>query len=203
MPGRWAPWFVISGYKHFIVLAGTGYFLGITQGKEYAEPEWYADLWLTIVWVVYLLVFRGTLARRKEPHIYVQNWFYLPLHVTIAMLHIVHNFTIPVGWASPKSYIVYSAVQNAMTQWWYGHNAVGFFLTAGFGITYYFIPKRVERPVTLTPLDRALLDPDLPLHLGRPSSSALHRATGLGANAWHDVLDHALDALVGRHDQRP
>jgi cytochrome c oxidase cbb3-type subunit 1 len=148
MPGRWAPWFVVWGYQLFIVLAGTGYLLGITQGKEYAEPEWYADLWLTIVWVVYLLVFLGTLARRKEPHIYVANWFYLAFIVTIAMLHIVNNAAIPVSWANPKSYIVYSGVQDAMTQWWYGHNAVGFFLTAGFlGIMYYFIPKRVERPV--------------------------------------------------------
>jgi cytochrome c oxidase cbb3-type subunit I len=148
MPGRWAPWFVVWGYQLFIVLAGTGYLLGITQGKEYAEPEWYADLWLTIVWVVYLLVFLGTLARRKEPHIYVANWFYLAFIVTIAMLHIVNNAAIPVSWTNPKSYIVYSGVQDAMTQWWYGHNAVGFFLTAGFlGIMYYFIPKRVERPV--------------------------------------------------------
>ncbi len=148
LAGRWAPWFVIWGYQLFIAIAGTGYLLGITQGKEYAEPEWYADLWLTIVWVVYLLVFLGTLARRKEPHIYVANWFYLAFIVTVAMLHIVNNATVPVSLTSPKSYIVYSGVQDAMTQWWYGHNAVGFFLTAGFlGIMYYFIPKRVERPV--------------------------------------------------------
>ena len=148
LAGRWAPWFVVWGYQLFIVIAGTGYLLGITQGKEYAEPEWYADLWLTIVWVVYLLVFLGTLARRREPHIYVANWFFLAFIVTIAMLHLVNNATIPVSLVSPKSYIVYSGVQDAMTQWWYGHNAVGFFLTAGFlGIMYYFIPKRVERPV--------------------------------------------------------
>jgi hypothetical protein len=85
------PWFVFWGYQLFIVLAGTGYLLGITQGKEYAEPEWYADLWLTVVWVAYLLVFLGTLWKRKEPHIYVANWFYLAFIVTIAMLHIVNN----------------------------------------------------------------------------------------------------------------
>ena len=85
-------------------IAGTGYLLGITQSKEYAEPEWYADLWLTIVWVVYLLVFLGTLAKRKEPHIYVANWFYLAFIVTIAMLHIVNNLAIPVSLTSPKSY---------------------------------------------------------------------------------------------------
>ncbi|MEM7777132.1 MAG: cytochrome-c oxidase, cbb3-type subunit I [Pseudomonadota bacterium] len=148
MPGRWAPWFVVWGYQLFILIAGTGYILGVTQSKEYAEPEWYADLFLTIVWVVYFFVFVGTLARRKEPHIYVANWFYLAFIVTIAMLHIVNNLTVPVSFTATKSYILFAGVQDAMTQWWYGHNAVGFFLTAGFlGIMYYFIPKRVERPV--------------------------------------------------------
>jgi cytochrome c oxidase cbb3-type subunit 1 len=103
LAGRWAPWFVVWGYQLFIVIAGTGYLLGITQGKEYAEPEWYADLWLTIVWVVYLLVFLGTLARRKEPHIYVANWFFLAFIVTIAMLHLVNNATIPVSLVSPRA----------------------------------------------------------------------------------------------------
>jgi len=148
MAGYITPWFVILGYNFFIVIAGTGYLLGITQGKEYAEPEWYADLWLTVVWVCYLLVYLGTLWRRKEPHIYVANWFYLAFIVTIAMLHLGNNATIPISIFSPKSYILWSGVQDAMFQWWYGHNAVGFFLTAGFlGIMYYFIPKRAERPI--------------------------------------------------------
>ena len=146
--GDIAPWFVVLGYNFFIVIAGTGYLLGITQSKEYAEPEWYADLWLTVVWVVYLLVFLGTIMRRKEPHIYVANWFYLAFILTIAVLHLGNNAAIPVSLFSPKSYIVWSGVQDAMVQWWYGHNAVGFFLTAGFlAIMYYFIPKRAERPV--------------------------------------------------------
>ncbi|WP_112664010.1 cytochrome-c oxidase, cbb3-type subunit I [Microvirga flavescens] len=146
--GDIAPWFVVLGYNFFIVIAGTGYLLGITQGKEYAEPEWYADLWLTVVWVAYLLVFLGTVMRRKEPHIYVANWFYLAFILTIAVLHLGNNATIPVSIFSPKSYIVWAGVQDAMVQWWYGHNAVGFFLTAGFlAIMYYFIPKRAERPV--------------------------------------------------------
>ncbi len=146
--GYVAPWFVILGFNFFILIAGTGYLLGITQSKEYAEPEWYADLWLTVVWVVYLLVYLATLWRRKEPHIYVANWFYLAFIVTIAMLHIGNNITIPVSLFSPKSYILWTGVQDAMFQWWYGHNAVGFFLTAGFlGVMYYFIPKRAERPV--------------------------------------------------------
>jgi cytochrome c oxidase cbb3-type subunit 1 len=148
LAGRWAPWFVFWGYNLFIVIAATGYLLGVTESKEYAEPEWYADLWLTVVWVVYLLVFLGTLWKRKEPHIYVANWFYLAFIVTIAMLHFVNNLAIPVSLTGSKSYIVFSGVQDAMTQWWYGHNAVGFFLTAGFlGMMYYFIPKRAERPV--------------------------------------------------------
>ena len=146
--GDIAPWFVVLGYNFFIVIAGTGYLLGITQSKEYAEPEWYADLWLTVVWVAYLLVFLGTIMRRKEPHIYVANWFYLAFILTIAVLHLGNNAAIPVSLFSPKSYIVWSGVQDAMVQWWYGHNAVGFFLTAGFlAIMYYFIPKRAERPV--------------------------------------------------------
>jgi len=148
LAGRWSPWFVFWGYQLFILIAATGYLLGVTQSKEYAEPEWYADLWLTIVWVVYFLVFVGTLARRREPHIYVANWFYLAFIVTIAMLHIVNNLAIPVSFLGSKSYGLYSGVQDAMTQWWYGHNAVGFFLTAGFlGMMYYFVPKRAERPV--------------------------------------------------------
>jgi cytochrome c oxidase cbb3-type subunit 1 len=148
LPGRWAPWFVVWGYQLFIVIAASGYVLGITQGKEYAEPEWYADIWLTIVWVTYLLVFLGTLRKRQEPHIYVANWFYLAFIVTIAMLHIVNNLSLPVSPLGSESYPLFPGVQGAMTQWWYGHNAVGFLLTAGFlGIMYYFIPKRAERPV--------------------------------------------------------
>jgi cytochrome c oxidase cbb3-type subunit 1 len=148
LAGRWSPWFVFWGYQLFIVLAATGYLFGVTQSKEYAEPEWYVDLWLTLVWVVYFLVFVGTLARRREPHIYVANWFYLAFIVTIAMLHIVNNLAIPVSPLGSKSYVLYSGVQDAMTQWWYGHNAVGFFLTAGFlGMMYYFVPKRAERPI--------------------------------------------------------
>ncbi len=148
LAGNIAPWFVFWGYQLFLVLAASGYLLGVTQSKEYAEPEWYVDIWLTLVWVTYLLFFMATLARRKEPHIYVANWFYLAFIVTIAMLHLVNNATIPVSFFGSKSYIAWSGVQDALTQWWYGHNAVGFFLTAGFlGIMYYFIPKQADRPV--------------------------------------------------------
>ncbi|MFG1204251.1 cytochrome-c oxidase, cbb3-type subunit I [Xanthobacter aminoxidans] len=148
LAGDLAPWFVMLGYNFFIVIAGTGYLLGITQGKEYAEPEWYSDLFLTVVWVTYLLVFLVTVLKRTEPHIYVANWFYFAFIITIAVLHLGNNATIPVSVFSPKSYILWSGVQDAMFQWWYGHNAVGFFLTAGFlALMYYFIPKRAERPV--------------------------------------------------------
>ncbi|GAC1406838.1 MAG: cytochrome-c oxidase, cbb3-type subunit I [Novosphingobium sp.] len=140
--------FVFWGYQLFIVLAATGYVLGITQGKEYAEPEWYVDIWLTIVWVSYLAVFVGTLAKRSEPHIYVANWFYLSFILTVAMLHLVNNVSLPVSWLGSRSYSSYAGVQGALIQWWYGHNAVGFFLTAGFlGMMYYFVPKQAERPV--------------------------------------------------------
>ena len=146
--GELAPWFVVLGYNFFIVIAGTGYLLGVTQSKEYAEPEWYADLWLTVVWVTYFLVYVGTIMRRTEPHIYVANWFYLAFILTIAVLHLGNNAAVPVSLFSPKSYIVWAGVQDAMVQWWYGHNAVGFFLTAGFlAIMYYFVPKRAERPI--------------------------------------------------------
>ncbi|MEN3793635.1 cytochrome-c oxidase, cbb3-type subunit I [Fulvimarina sp. MAC3] len=141
-------WFVFWGYQLFIVLAATGYLLGITQSREYAEPEWYVDLWLTIVWLAYLAVFVGTLVKRKEPHIYVANWFFLAFIVTIAMLHVVNNMAVPVSFMGAKSYSAFAGVQDALTQWWYGHNAVGFFLTAGFlGMMYYFIPKQANRPV--------------------------------------------------------
>jgi cytochrome c oxidase cbb3-type subunit 1 len=140
--------FVFWGYQLFIVLAATGYLLGITQSKEYAEPEWYVDLWLTIVWLAYLAVYVGTILRRHEPHIYVANWFYLAFIITIAMLHVVNNLAIPVSLLGTKSYSAFAGVQDALTQWWYGHNAVGFFLTAGFlAMMYYFVPKQANRPV--------------------------------------------------------
>ncbi|SMO73346.1 cytochrome-c oxidase, cbb3-type subunit I [Ruegeria faecimaris] len=142
------PWMVFWGYNLFMVLAATGYPLGITQSKEYAEPEWYMDLVLLIVWVGYLGLYLKTLSRRAEPHIYVANWYYLAFIVVIAMLHTVNNLSVPVSIAYPKSYSLFSGTQDAMTQWWYGHNAVGFLLTAGFlGMLYYFLPKAVNRPI--------------------------------------------------------
>jgi cytochrome c oxidase cbb3-type subunit 1 len=140
--------FTFWGYQVFILMAGLGYLAGVTQGKEYAEPEWYADLWLTVVWVAYLLVFLMTLVKRQEPHIYVANWFFLAFIVTVAILHLVNGVSLPLSITDVKSYPVWAGVQSAMIQWWYGHNAVGFFLTAGFlGMMYYFVPKQAGRPV--------------------------------------------------------
>ena len=148
LPDQISPWFVLIGYNLFCVLAATGYLMGLTQSKEYAEPEWYADIWLVIVWVVYFLIYLRTLQRRQEPHIYVANWYYMAFILVVAVLHIVNNLAVPVSLGHAKSYSLFSGVQDAMTQWWYGHNAVAFFLTAGFlGMMYYYLPKRAGRPI--------------------------------------------------------
>ena len=148
LPDQFSPWFVLIGYNLFCVLAVSGYLMGLTQSKEYAEPEWYADIWLVIVWVVYFLIYIRTLARRNEPHIYVANWYYMAFILVVAVLHIVNNLAVPVSFGHAKSYSLFSGVQDAMTQWWYGHNAVAFFLTSGFlGMMYYYLPKRAGRPI--------------------------------------------------------
>ena len=138
--------FTFWGWQAVIVLAAITLPLGITQGKEYAELEWPIDILIAVVWVAYAVVFIGTIAKRRIRHIYVANWFFAAFILAVAMLHIVNSAVIPVGlW---KSYSLYAGVQDAMVQWWYGHNAVGFFLTAGFlGIMYYFVPKQAGRPV--------------------------------------------------------
>ncbi|MBF0177076.1 MAG: cytochrome-c oxidase, cbb3-type subunit I [Magnetococcales bacterium] len=139
-------WLTFWGWNAVVVGAVVTYPLGLTQAKEYAEPIWPLDLLITVVWVAYLINFVGTLARRKEAHIYVANWFYLAFIITVAILHLINNLEVPVNLTD--SYPVWAGVQGALIQWWYGHNAVGFFLTAGFlGLMYYFVPKQVERPV--------------------------------------------------------
>lgn len=138
--------FVFWGWQLVIVAAAISLPLGWTQGKEYAELEWPIDILIAAVWVAYAVLFIGTIAKRRVKHIYVANWFYASFILAIALLHIVNNISIPAGLT--KSYPVYSGAVDAMVQWWYGHNAVGFFLTAGFlGMMYYFIPKQAERPV--------------------------------------------------------
>jgi cytochrome c oxidase cbb3-type subunit 1 len=134
------------GWQLVIVSAAVTLPLGITTTKEYAELEWPIDVLITIVWVVYAIVFFGTIAKRKVSHIYVANWFFGAFILTIAVLHVFNSLEYPVTFL--KSYSIYAGVQDAMVEWWYGHNAVGFFLTAGFlGIMYYFIPKQANRPV--------------------------------------------------------
>jgi cytochrome c oxidase cbb3-type subunit 1 len=134
------------GWQLVIVLAAVSLPLGMTSGKEYAELEWPIDLLITVVWVSYAIVFFGTILKRRVKHIYVANWFYGAFILTIAVLHLVNSSALPVSLF--KSYSVYPGAIDAMVQWWYGHNAVGFFLTAGFlGIMYYFIPKQAERPI--------------------------------------------------------
>jgi len=143
-----SPWIVLIGLNLFCIWAVTGYLMGSTQSKEYAEAEWYADLWLVVIWVVYFVLYLRTLARRAEPHIYVANWYYLAFIVVVAILHIINNLALPVSFAGAKSFTIWAGVQDAMVQWWYGHNAVAFFLTAGFlGMLYYFLPVRSGRPI--------------------------------------------------------
>jgi cytochrome c oxidase cbb3-type subunit 1 len=138
--------FVFWGWQAVIVAAAITLPLGITQSREYAELEWPVDLLITIVWVVYAVVFFGTIVKRRVRHIYVANWFYAAFIVTIAVLHVFNNLAIPVSLT--KSYVIYAGVVDAMMQWWYGHNAVGFFLTAGFlGMMYYYVPKQAQRPI--------------------------------------------------------
>ncbi len=138
--------FVFWGWQAVIVLAAVTLPLGITEGKEYAELEWPIDILIAVVWVAYAIVFFGTIGIRRVKHIYVANWFFGAFIIAVALLHIVNSAAIPVSlW---KSYSAYAGVQDAMVQWWYGHNAVGFLLTAGFlGMMYYYIPKQAERPV--------------------------------------------------------
>ncbi|MDO8888946.1 MAG: cytochrome-c oxidase, cbb3-type subunit I [Hydrogenophaga sp.] len=138
--------FTFWGWQLVIVLAAITLPLGLTSGKEYAELEWPIDILIAVVWVAYAVVFFGTIGKRKVRHIYVANWFFGAFILAVAMLHIVNSAALPVD--GFKSYSAYSGVQDAMVHWWYVHNAVGFFLTAGFlGMMYYFIPKQAERPV--------------------------------------------------------
>ena len=138
--------FVFWGWQAIIVAAAISLPLGYTQGKEYAELEWPIDIAITIVWVAYAVLFFGTLAKRRVNHIYVANWFYGGYILAIALLHIVNNISMPAG--GMKSYSAYAGAVDAMAQWWYGHNAVGFLLTAGFlGMMYYYVPKQAGRPI--------------------------------------------------------
>jgi cytochrome c oxidase cbb3-type subunit I len=139
-------WFVFWGWQLVILLAAITLPMGITSTKEYAELEWPIDILIAVVWVTFGIVFFGTIARRKVNHIFVANWFFGALIIGVAILHVFNSLALPVSLT--KSYSAYAGSMDAMMQWWYGHNAVGFYLTAGFlGIMYYFVPKQAERPI--------------------------------------------------------
>ena len=140
--------FTFWGWQLSVALGVITYMLGYTQAREYAEFEWPIDLLITVTWVVYLYVYVMTIRKRSQPHIYVANWFFIAFILATALLHVFNNLAVPVDMLGMKSYSLFSGVQDAMTQWWYGHNAVGFFLTAAFlGMMYYFVPKQAGRPV--------------------------------------------------------
>jgi cytochrome c oxidase cbb3-type subunit 1 len=194
--GKWSSW-----------LAALSLPLGFTQAKEYAELEWPIDILITLVWVSYAVVFFGTIVKRTVSHIYVANWFFGGFILTVAVLHLVNSAAIPVfsaGVLTPKSYSAYAGVQDAMIQWWYGHNAVGFFLTAGFlGMMYYFVPKQAGRPVYSYRLSVvhfwALIFTYMwagPHHL---HYTALPDWTQSGR---HGLLADPAGTFLGRHDQR-
>ncbi|MDH5394267.1 MAG: cytochrome-c oxidase, cbb3-type subunit I [Gammaproteobacteria bacterium] len=146
--GKGLATFTFWGWQISVALGVVSYMLGYTQAREYAEFEWPIDLLITATWLVYLYVYVMTLRKRSQPHIYVANWFFMAFILATAILHVFNNLAVPVDMFGMKSYSLFSGVQDAMTQWWYGHNAVGFFLTAAFlGMMYYFVPKQAGRPV--------------------------------------------------------
>jgi hypothetical protein len=169
--------FTFWGWQLACFLAMLTMPFGITQGKEYAEPEWFIDLLIAVVWVSFGTVFFATLARRRIRHIYVANWYYGAFILAVALLHIVNNIAVPVSLT--KSYIVYSGVVDAMVQWWYGHNAVAFFLTAGFlGMMYYFVPHQAQQPLWSVPLSTG---PPPATGVERVARGRVRRSLGLDA----------------------
>jgi cytochrome c oxidase cbb3-type subunit 1 len=140
--------FVFVGFQLVCAFSILGYINGITQAREYAEQEWHVSLLMVVVWLSYLYIFINTLRHRKEPHIYVANWFYLASIIVIAILYVGNHISIPYSWTNPNSVYAFAGVQSAMIQWWYGHNMVGFLLTTSFiAIMYYFVPKQANRPI--------------------------------------------------------
>ena len=194
--------FVFWGWQVVIVAAAITLPLGMTTAKEYAELEWPIDILIALVWVAFGVVFFGTIAKRTINHIYVANWFFGALIIGIAVLHIFNSLELPVSLT--KSYSIYAGSNDAMVQWWYGHNAVGFFLTAGFlGIMYYFVPKQAERPVYSYRLSIVhFWGADRHLRVGGTAPPALLVATRLGAEPRHGDVVGAARAVLGRNDQR-
>jgi len=196
--------FTFWAWQLVIVLAAITLPLGLTSTKEYAELEWPIDLLIAAVWITYAIVFFGTIVKRKVPHIYVANWFYGAFIITIAILHIFNNLAIPVSmW---KSYSAYAGVQDAMVQWWYGHNAVPqcgrvFLNRRLFGHDVLFCAKASATAGVFLPFVHcSLLGLDFHLHLGRPPSLTLHRLTRLDTNYRHGDVSDSAGTLLGRYD---
>ena len=165
------------GWQLIILAAAISLPLGYTTSKEYAELEWPIDIAITLIWVVFGINMIGTILKRRERHMYVAIWFYIATFVTVAVLHVVNSLEIPVGFM--KSYSIFAGVQDALVQWWYGHNAVAFFLTTPFlGLMYYYLAKS-GKPASLflQIVNYSFLVPDLHLHLGRTTSPALYFAS--------------------------
>jgi Cbb3-type cytochrome oxidase, subunit 1 len=195
-------WIHFWGWQVIILLAAITLPMGFTTSGEYSELIWPLDILITLIWVVFGINMFGTILTRRESHLYVAIWFYIATWVTVAVLHIVRSLELPV--TLTQSYPIFSGVQEALVQWWYGHNAVAFFLTTPYlGMMYYFLPKAANRPVFSYKLSIihfwAL---DLHLHLGWPAPLALLHVARLGTIARHGVLHHAHRAVMGRHAQR-
>jgi len=178
-------WIHFWGWQLIIVSAVITLPMGLTSSKEYAELEWPIDIAIALVWVVFGINMIGTILKRRERHMYVAIWFYLASFVTVAVLHIVNSFELPVTLF--KSYSWYAGVQDALVQWWYGHNAVAFFLTTPFlGLMYYYLPKAANRPV---------------FSYSRPAPLALYGPTRLGSVVRNCIFNHAHRAILGRYAQ--
>ena len=199
LAGQFSPWFVLLGYNLFCLLAVTGYFMGVTQSKEYAEAEWYADLWLVVVWVTYFVLFFRTLARRKEPHIYVANWYYMAFILVVAILHIVNNLAVPVSLRHAKSYTHLArragcdgaVVVRPQRRRLLPHRRLP-------GMLYYYLPVRAQRPIFSYRLSILSFWGITFFYMWAGlAPPALHRAAALGAEPRHDVLGDAAGAVLG------
>ncbi len=191
------------GWQLLIVAAAVALVTGHTQAKEYAELPWVLDIVIAVLWVIFAVNFFGTIAIRREQHIYVAIWFYIATIIAVAILHIGNSMAIP--YSLFGSYSAYGGVKDALMQWWYGHNAVAFFLTTPFLGPDVLLSAEGGGPagVQLSPVDHALLVAGVRLHLGRAASSSLLRDPRVGLDARHAVLPDSLDAVVGRHGERP
>ncbi len=192
--------FSFWGWQVVIVAAAITLPMGFTSTKEYAELEWPIDILITLVWLAYAVVFFTTIAKRRTSHIYVANWFYGAFIIAIALLHVVNNLAVPVSLM--KSYSAYSGAIDAMVQWWYGHNAVGFFLTAGFlGMMYYYIPVQAQRPVYSYRLSIVHFWALIAVYVGRATTcTTLRCLTGLSHWVW--CSPSCCWPPAGWHDQR-